>query len=168
MILYDVVQDARTILIDTNDALYRWSDSFFVAKFAELVDILYAANVSLFYDEHGDITKGSYRLSAPVARGTAYMLGDVVHNSDDEMFECTTAGTSGVAEPAWNLGYEATTADGAAVFTNLERNDIPFPEFTRPNLVAYLVAKAYEIDATDQNNYRLAQTYMQQFGELLR
>lgn len=36
---------------------------------------------------------------------------------NDRVFRCTTAGTTGGAEPAWNLTIGGTTADGSAVWT---------------------------------------------------
>ena len=164
MILYDLIKDARVILIDTNSVVYRWSDVFFTERFSDCVDYLYSNKISLFYDDRGDITKGTYRFSNPTLRLTDIALGDIVHNVDKEMFECTTAGTTGASVPTWDLGYNAETTDGTVVFKNLERNDIPFPDFTKTNLVAYLISKAYEIDGTDVANETLSQTYMQKFG----
>ena len=169
MILNDLITDARKILIDTNSANYRWDDDSFIDWFRECVEIIYSHNVNLFLDELGNIEKGTYRNSSLHVVSTAYVLGDIVHNSDDEMFECTTVagGTSAGTAPTWVLGYEAETIDNDITWENLERNDIPFPDHTKNNLIAFLIAKAYEIDSTDQNNYQLSQAYMQQFGDIL-
>lgn len=167
MILYDIVNDARQILIDTNPASYRWSDSYFEKWFKECVNKLYSYKIDLFYDERGNITKKDFILSTPSAHLTAYTLGSYIHNSNLEIFKCTTSGTSGPTSPTWSLGYNATTPYGSAVFTNQERSDLPFPDFTRDNLSAFLISKAYEIDSTDQNNYALSQRYMQKFGDIL-
>ena len=167
MILYNIVDDARKILIDTNSAAYRWSDSYFIKWFKECVNKLYSYKLDLFYDSRGNVTKGDYILTSPQARLTIYALGDYIHNSAYEMFECTTSGTTGATEPTWSLGYNATTSDGTATFTNIERSDLPFPDFTRDNLSAFLISRAYEIDSTDQNNYDLSQRYMQKFGDIL-
>ena len=61
----------------------------------------------------------------PWAATTAYSIGDIrrqlgaVTNSSARAFRCTTAGTSGGAEPSWNLGDGATTADGTVVWTEV-------------------------------------------------
>lgn len=55
------------------------------------------------------------------AASTAYAPGAFVYASVYPgsliMFECTTAGTSGVSEPAWSTGLGTTTADNTAVWT---------------------------------------------------
>ena len=38
---------------------------------------------------------------------------------NERVFRCTTAGTSGSSEPAWNLANNATTTSGTAVFTQI-------------------------------------------------
>ena len=168
MILYDLVNDARTILIDTNPSNYRWSDQFFEDAFRDCKNILWDGNITLFYDEWGRVELKDYIYSEPTARNTAYVTGDYIHNSDNEFFLCTTAGTSHAAtEPTWNLGYGQTTTDGTAVFTYETASVLPFPNTIRRNLVAYLIFRAYEIDSTDQNNGQLAADYYQKFGELL-
>jgi len=167
MILYDLVNDARTILIDTNSANFRWSNAFFEDAMRDCRDILWDSNISLFYDEYGRVSKDDYIYSDPVVRSTAYATTDYVHNSDSDIFLCTTAGTTGASVPTWNLGYNATTTDGTAVFTYQDSNLLPFPDSIRRNLVAYLIFRAYEIDSTDQNNAQLAQNYYQKFGEIL-
>ncbi|MHA1911163.1 MAG: hypothetical protein ACTSYA_05645 [Candidatus Kariarchaeaceae archaeon] len=168
MILYDIVQKARTILIDTA-TVKRWSNSFFQDVFNEAMDEIYSVNISKFYDSLGRVVKlDTYLYSNPTARATVYAVGDIIHNSDDEFFECTTAGTShSTTEPTWNLGYEQTTSDGSSVFTNLDRQDIPFENSAAKPLSCYLIAKAYEIDATDQTNYELSQSYMEKYKWLL-
>lgn len=53
------------------------------------------------------------------AASTAYSLGDYVHATTFNGFryECTTAGTSGTAEPVWPLVEGATVTDGTVVWT---------------------------------------------------
>ena len=53
------------------------------------------------------------------AASIAYALGDFVvpSTANDRIYECTTAGTSGTAEPAWPTGEGATVADNTATWT---------------------------------------------------
>ncbi len=50
---------------------------------------------------------------------TAYSLGDVVEPTtpDGNVYECTTAGTSGGTEPSWVTGEGNTTTDNTVVWT---------------------------------------------------
>jgi len=50
---------------------------------------------------------------------TAYALGDRIRSSvwERRHYVCTTAGTSGVNEPVWNLALDATTTDATVVWT---------------------------------------------------
>lgn len=65
---------------------------------------------------------GDHRCKIPiwpnlVARSTAYAVGDYVRLAGvGRVFRCTTAGTTAVAEPAYNTAVGATTTDGTAVF----------------------------------------------------
>lgn len=58
----------------------------------------------------------------------AYSVGDIVRQlaapseGNERAFRCTTAGTSGGSESAWNLGLSATTNQGTAVFTEVTGN----------------------------------------------
>lgn len=52
-------------------------------------------------------TLGTYR------RQTAPAVGN------ERVFKCTTAGTTGAAEPTWNLGNNATTVDGTVTWTQV-------------------------------------------------
>lgn len=73
----------------------------------------------------GDMRPGFCRLPLypdDVERSTAYAVGDYVRVSDagdyhNRMFQCTTAGTTAGAAPAYNYTVAATTTDGTAVFT---------------------------------------------------
>lgn len=59
---------------------------------------------------------------------TAYSIGDIRRQlaapavGNERCFRCTTAGTSGGSESAWNLGKGVTTAQGTAVFTEVTGN----------------------------------------------
>jgi hypothetical protein len=58
----------------------------------------------------------------------AYSVGDIVRQlaapsvGNERCFRCTTAGTSGGTEAAWNLTKAATTTQGTAVFTEVTGN----------------------------------------------
>lgn len=62
------------------------------------------------------------------AASTAYSVGDIRRQlaapavGSERCFRCTTAGTSGGAEPSWNLTKAATTADNTAVWTEVTGN----------------------------------------------
>lgn len=53
-------------------------------------------------------------------------LGSVVKPTvfNDRHFKCTTAGTSGGTEPAWNTTLGGTTADGSVVWTTIRASTI--------------------------------------------
>lgn len=62
------------------------------------------------------------------AAGTAYAVGALRRQSatpavnSERVFRCTTAGTSGGAEPSWNLTKGATTTDNTVVWTEVTGN----------------------------------------------
>ena len=62
------------------------------------------------------------------AASTAYSVGDLRRqlaaptDGNQRVFRCTTAGTSGASEPAWNLNAGATTNDGSCVWTEVTAN----------------------------------------------
>lgn len=53
------------------------------------------------------------------AASTAYSVGDMVRpsTSNNRVFRCTTAGTSGASEPTWDTTIGNTTNDGSVVWT---------------------------------------------------
>ncbi len=69
-----------------------------------------------------------HALIAQFATTTAYNVGDIVRQlaaptiGNERAFRCTTAGTSGGAEPSWNLTKGSTTNSGTAVFTEVTGN----------------------------------------------
>jgi len=61
------------------------------------------------------------------AASTAYSVGDIRRQTaptgtNHRVFRCTTAGTSGGSEPAWNLTKGSTTNDNTAVWTEVTGN----------------------------------------------
>ena len=72
-------------------------------------------------------TTGYYAITQWAAL-TANSLGDLRRQlaapgvGNERVFRCTTAGTTGAAEPAWTLTKGATTADGSAVWTEVTGN----------------------------------------------
>ena len=52
------------------------------------------------------------------AINTAYVLGAIITDSNGNMQQCSTAGTSGGSAPTWNTVTNGTTTTGSAVFTN--------------------------------------------------
>jgi hypothetical protein len=71
------------------------------------------------------ISSVGWNAVAAWAASTVYALGQYVRQSaavtvgNERVFKCTTAGTSGASEPAWNLTGGATTADGTVVWTEV-------------------------------------------------
>lgn len=61
-------------------------------------------------------------LTAEWVASTAYSLNDIVKSTsatkNGYYFKCTTAGTSGTAEPTWDTTIGNTTNDNTAVWTN--------------------------------------------------
>lgn len=79
-----------------------------------------------FQDGHDPVvrTTGNFSLLqqdiTAWASTTAYVVGDVRRATSGNQtlyFHCTTSGTSGGSEPAWNTGVGNTTSDGTAVWT---------------------------------------------------
>jgi hypothetical protein len=74
---------------------------------------------------------------------TAYRVGECVTglingngNGAGKLFRCTTAGTSGANEPAWNPGDSATTNDGKVVWTEntpIFSTAVPSPDLIQSN-----------------------------------
>jgi hypothetical protein len=71
------------------------------------------------------VSSAGWTAVAQYANGHAYTLGQYIRQlaaptfGNERVFKCTTAGTSGGSEPAWNLGNSATTTAGTAVFTQV-------------------------------------------------
>lgn len=69
------------------------------------------------------VSPADYLLVAQYANTTAYTVGQIIRQlaapalGSERCFRCSTAGTTGGSEPAWNLGANATTNSGTAVFT---------------------------------------------------
>jgi hypothetical protein len=70
-----------------------------------------------------------YTAVAPFTISNAYTLGQIIRQlatpsvGNERCFRCTTAGTSGASEASWNLSKNATTTQGAAVFTECTGNE---------------------------------------------
>lgn len=66
-----------------------------------------------------------YAAVAQWAATTAFSIGDIRRQlaaptaGNERVFRCTTGGTSGGAEPSWNLGAGATTTDGTVTWTEI-------------------------------------------------
>lgn len=76
-----------------------------------------------WYLNYGNGSTTGYYAVAQWAATTAYTVGQIVRQlatpavGSERCFRCTTAGTSGGSEPAWNLTNNSTTTSGTAVFT---------------------------------------------------
>jgi hypothetical protein len=71
------------------------------------------------------VSSVAYTAVAQWAATTAYTLGQYRRQlaapavGSERVFKCTTAGTSGGTEPAWNLNNNATTTDGTVTWTQV-------------------------------------------------
>ena len=75
-------------------------------------------------DGRPDLVAGNYRPDVDGWQANKeYKAGELIHPSSNSHFtlRCSTAGTSGSSEPAWNTTVDATTADGGAVWTFITR-----------------------------------------------
>ncbi len=70
----------------------------------------------------GDVTDASSWLAA-----TAYLLADSIIDSNGNLQQVTTAGTSGAVQPVWNLALGGTTADGVGALVWTNRGAPPIP-----------------------------------------
>lgn len=75
------------------------------------------------------VSSVAYTAVAQFAISHAYSIGDIIRQlaapsvGNERCFRCTTAGTSGGTESAWNLTKGATTTQGTAVFTEVTGNE---------------------------------------------
>ncbi len=69
------------------------------------------------------VSSTRYTAVAQWAASTAYTLGQIVRQlaspavGSERCFRCSTAGTSGASEPSWGTGYNTTTTDNTAHWT---------------------------------------------------
>jgi hypothetical protein len=67
---------------------------------------------------------------------TSYSLGAVIIDSNGNLQQVTTAGTSGSTQPVWNTSINGTTIDGTIVWTNLGPQSLS-PVSTQGYIYAY-------------------------------
>lgn len=63
------------------------------------------------------------------AASHAYVVGNLIVDSNGNVQECTTAGTSGASAPTWATTIGNTTSDGSAVWTLRAFHTAPSPMF---------------------------------------
>jgi cathepsin L len=73
-----------------------------------------AVNVTSAFQAYGGGTFNA--CSEAWAPSKAYVVGDLVESSADQMYQCTTAGTSGTSQPSWS---GATVNDGTVVWRSV-------------------------------------------------
>lgn len=68
-----------------------------------------------------EVVRGMFRTKTAITwpTSTAVSLGDLVYAStgDGNIYECTSAGTTGGSEPTWNTSLGDTTTDNGATWT---------------------------------------------------
>lgn len=75
-----------------------------------------AVNVTGAFQAYGGGTFNA--CAAPWSASHAYIIGDLVESGSNQMYQCTTAGTSGTIEPNWS---GSTITDGSVVWTSVGR-----------------------------------------------
>ncbi len=81
-----------------------------------------------WYCNYGNGTSTGYFAVAQFAVLTPYSVGNIIRQlaaptlGNERCFRCTTLGTTGASESAWNLTKGATTTQGTAVFTEVTGN----------------------------------------------
>lgn len=86
-------------------------------------------------------------IGLPTAIGTANptwtassvkALGALLVDGNGNVQRCTTAGTTGSAEPSWASALNATTTDGSAIWTLVALHTAPGPMLARALVPAFL------------------------------
>jgi len=75
--------------------------------------------------------------NAAWAASNAYVVGNLIADSNGNIQRCTTAGTSGGAHPTWSTTIGTTTTDNTAVWTLVAKSAAPTP------MIAHVVVPAF-------------------------
>ena len=86
----------------------------------------------------------SATILGPWAASFAYALGALILDSNGNVQQCTTAGTSGASQPTWPTVRGETVADGSAVWT-----------LNSTGLQQYLSDASVEIDSFIESRFAL-------------
>jgi hypothetical protein len=76
------------------------------------------------------------------AASTARAVGNLIVDANGNIERCTTAGTSGTTAPTWATTLNASTTDGAAVWTLVALHTAPAP------MLAHTVVPAFVFNGT--------------------
>lgn len=68
---------------------------------------------------NGSTTAFSFNLPPTWAASAAYSVTQVIKDSNGNLQQCITAGTSGSSAPAWNTQYLGDTTDGSVTWVNV-------------------------------------------------
>jgi hypothetical protein len=75
--------------------------------------------------------------NAAWAASTAYTVGNLIVDSNNNIQRCTTAGISGATHPAWATTMGSTTTDNTAVWTLVALHTVPVP------MIAHVVVPSF-------------------------
>lgn len=95
---------------------------------------------------------------------TAYTLNAIVRGTDGRNYQCSTAGTTGAAEPVWNITVGATTTDGTAVWTALRTDELILSDKWASVLCHYVSSMVFEEEFDNTSDGMRSQKHLELFN----
>ncbi len=158
----DIIKNARILLVDTDETMYRWSNELLYRFFCECFETLKSKRADLFIDGSGK--RLDFSLSDNFSFWTANELIEVydVRFSLNGKYwiKAIQGGNTDSFEPDFSpLGI---ISDGEVNWTKIE---LPFIRKWISIIENYIIYKALDIDSTDQANEQRALKHKQFFEE---